>query len=91
MKNADANLIKTICEIIHNILRGNVNLKPETRSALEKYKKELRCLACTKRNTQKKRKIIIQKGAGFVPLIIGSILSSLAGSIADRLINPQQK
>lgn len=87
LKNADAKLIKTICEIIYNILQGNVELTSDVKRALERYKKQLRCLSCTKKKGISKKKKIIQKGAGFIPLLIGSVLSGLTKTVADKIID----
>lgn len=88
IKGASPNVIKIICEIIYNILRGNVELKPEIRRKLKQYKKELRCMVCRKHSLTSKRRVLNQKGGGvFLPLIIGSVLSGLAGSLADKILD----
>lgn len=84
VRYADPDTIKTICEIAYNVLRGNINLRRCVLKKLNRYKKELRCLTCPKRSLSSKRNIIVQRGAGFVPVLIGTILSGLIGSYLDR-------
>ena len=92
VKNGDSELINTFCEIILNILRGNVPITKATKKKLLKYtKRVLRCVICRKRSIAKKRKIFIQKGAGLLPLIIASVLSGLAGSVADKFLGNNSK
>lgn len=84
IKNADPELIHSLCEIVHNILNGNVQLNKTLKRKLKRYKKELRRIVCPKRSVNIKRRIFVQKGAGFIPLILGSVLSGIASSIADK-------
>lgn len=88
IKNSRPEIVELLCEIIYNILRGNVKLTPKIQSKLKQYKRKLRCMVCRKRSISSKRKILNQKGgAVFLPLILGSVLSGLAGSIADKFLN----
>lgn len=85
IKNSNPELIKVICEIIFNILRGNVQLNANIVEKLRNYKKSLRCIACRKHSLSTKRRILIQKGGGaFLPIIIGSVLSGLTTSLIDK-------
>lgn len=45
-------------------------------------------MVCRKRSISSKRRVLNQKGGGvFIPLIIGSVLSGLAGSLADKILD----
>lgn len=90
VKYADSNTIKTICEIAYNTLRGNIKLRPYALKKLNRYKKELRRLSCPKSSLSSKRNIIVQRGAGFVPTLIGSILAGLIGQYLDRYVKEKQ-
>lgn len=83
IQNCDKNLIKAITEIIVNTLHGNNKLSPKAKNSLNKYKKQLRSFAATS-NLKAKKKILIQKGGAFLPIIIGTILS---GVISDLINN----
>lgn len=84
LKNVDNNVIKSIIEIVLNTLRGNHKLTSRTKSELEKYKKELRCISCPKRSLSSKRKVLVQKG-GFLPILISSLLSGVIGKLLDHV------
>lgn len=84
LKYSDTELIKTICEIVINLLAGNIQLKKSKIKKLLKYKKDLRCLTCPKRSLTSKRNIIVQRGGALIPMLIGSVLSGVIGSILDR-------
>lgn len=86
LKTGDPNLIHTVCEIAHNLLCGNVKLSPKRRRFLEKYKRELRQISCPKRSVALKRKLLIQKGGGFLPVLLGSILSGVVSTLADKYL-----
>lgn len=79
LNNASPDIIKMICEIAMNILNGNHTISPVIKKRIGGYKKVLRQLSCIKRSTPAKRKILIQSGGGFIPILIGSILSGLIG------------
>lgn len=82
IKNATKSQIYSICEIVLNILKGNLKLPEEEIQKLQKKKKLLRDLM--KRSTLKTKKHLIQRG-GFLQFIIPSIITGLA-SIVSSLI-----
>lgn len=83
IKNSNSDFIKTLSEISLNLLNGNVEHTPHLKNQLKKYKKNLRCLACSKRSIKSKRNILVQKG-GFIPILLGSILSGLIGQLLQN-------
>lgn len=83
IKYGDTELINTLSEIALNVLNGNSKINNKTKKNLLHYKKQIRCIACSKRSVQSKRRILIQKG-GFLPILIGGILSGIIGSLLDN-------
>lgn len=83
IKYGDKELINTISEIALNVLNGNGKINNKSKQKLSYYKKQIRCIACSKRSVQSKRKILLQKG-GFLPILIGSILSGVIGSLLNN-------
>lgn len=73
----DRDFVLCICEICHNILRGNVALTRSQKNDIRKRKKALRALVLKKTSLDKKRKIV-QKG-GFLGAILAPIASLLTG------------
>ena len=83
LKSSSPEIIKTLCEIILNTLNGNNKISDQCKNKLGKYKRILRSLACPKLKISSKRKILIQKG-GFLPVLIGTVLSGLIGEIINK-------
>lgn len=80
LRNADDKFIRSICECVFNTLRGNVPLERSEIKRLEKYKTTLRRISGKRGNWREKRKLLVQRG-GFLPYIIGPILSVLLSRI----------
>lgn len=84
LKNADHGLVKGICECVLNVLNGCVKICDKTRKKLGKYKKVLRNIV-DRRKTEggwkSKKRLILQKGAGFLPLVLGTIIHAILQEI----------
>lgn len=81
LKASSDKLIHCICECIYNVLKGKLTLKKEDHQKLKKHKNILRKLISKGGKTKDRKKIIIQKGGAFLPIILGSVLSGLLGSL----------
>lgn len=80
LKTADKKLINYICECVLNVLQGTVSLKNCQKYKLKKHKNILRKLVgkSKKKNCWKsKKRIIVQKGGSFLPLLLTPILDGL--------------
>lgn len=84
LNNCDSNLIKAITECVFNVLRKNVQLTQKRIDKLKKYKGTLRKLANSKKNIKEKKKIIVQKGGNFLPLLLSPIVSYLLEKIITQ-------
>ena len=84
IQNASKEQIYSLCEIILNILNGNIKLSDEEFKKLDKKKKLLRYLVHNKTSI-KKKKYLIQKG-GFLQFLIPSLITGIA-SIVSSLID----
>lgn len=80
IKNCGNEVINTLSEISLNVLKGNVANSTKTKNKLKKYKKQLRCLSCSKRGVNSKRNILIQRG-GLLPALLGAVLSAIVGKM----------
>lgn len=83
IQHADPQVILTLCEISHNTLYGNNKICKSMKNKLRKYKRHLRNLSSSKRSIGSKRKILVQQG-GFLPHLIGSILSGVIGAYINK-------
>ena len=77
-------LIRALCEIIHNVLLGNVKLQPAEIRRLKRYKSVLRQLADRKVATKTKKELINQEG-GFLPFILGPALGVVASLVGEAI------
>ena len=84
IETAEKEQIRAICECILNVLNENVPLPPHQLPKLRPYKKVLEDLADKRVGIKKKRKLLKLKG-GFLPFVLGPILSVLGG-LAGRAI-----
>ena len=83
VKTADEELIKTICDCCLNTLNGNHKVNNSLKRKLIKHRNTLRSLASRGTGIKKKRRILTQKG-GFLPMLLGSILSGVIGSLIGK-------
>lgn len=80
LKNADKNLVQSLCECASNTLKNNIPLTSLQHRKLAKHKRLLRVLAKKGDSWKKKKKYLNQKGGWIVPLlapIVGTIISSV--------------
>jgi hypothetical protein len=80
IESASADGINAIGECCLNTLNGNHKISPSVKTKLRRFKNTLRKLSCPKLSIKKKRQILKQKG-GFLPVLLGSLLSGLVGSL----------
>lgn len=78
INTSDRDLILTVCECILNCLNGNIKLSPKNRDKLKKYKRTLRTLIQKRKSIKYRKKLLIQQGSGFLPIILPSVISALA-------------
>src|SRR5579871_733247 len=77
LKVADKSLVRSICECIFNVAKGNIKLDEKSKSNLYKYRHALRKL-CRKSNLKSKKKILNQSGTGFLPLLLPIVLGAIS-------------
>lgn len=77
LKTASPDLIQTLCECCHNVLKGNVRLNQRQKNQLRRHKLNLRALVA-KKTSLKKRRQILQTG-GFIGLLLKPVLGALKG------------
>lgn len=81
LKHADLKLIKCICECALNILNGNITLNKHQKGTLSKHRLLLRKLAENRGTWKKKKNLVIQRGGGFLPLLLAPLLGSILSNI----------
>ena len=77
LRKSPNSLIKALCECCNNLIKGNIPLSKQRLNRLRPYKRTLRKLVNSKVPLFKKRRILVQKGDGFLSLLIPAALSVL--------------
>ena len=90
LQNASSGLIESIRQVILNTLNGVVQLKPAQLKALKKYRARLRAISKTT-TPASKRKVIIQKGHGFIIPLLTAVLPHIVGGIASLISKQKNK
>lgn len=72
--------VNCISECIFNVLKGKVPLKDKDKSKLKKHKNLLRKIVSKGKNKTRKR-LLVQKGGAFLPIILSAVLTTLLNSI----------
>ena len=80
IKGCNKDLITCLCEISHNILKGNVPVTTIQKKKLHRYKNTLRQLSSRQNTTLNKKKALLQKG-GF----LGTLLAPIIGLLGNLL------
>ncbi len=75
--------VKAVCEVISNILNGNIKLASSNIKKLQKYKRILRLLADRKTSAKDRKKTLKQTG-GFLSVILPAALSLLTSIFSRR-------
>ena len=73
LRKADSKLVRRICECALNILVGNVPLGKNHKSRLRQHAPTLRVLAKPEVSLARKKKLIVQRGSGFLPVLLSLI------------------
>ena len=87
--NADKKLVEAICQTIHNVLVGNINITASDRERLKKFRKTLHQLL-EKSSLKTKKKILVQRG-GFLQFLIPAVVSGIASIISSVISNNNQE
>lgn len=84
IKNCSDDVIKALTEIAINIVEGVHKISPNSKKNLEQYKLELRKLTSPTPNLTRKRKVLLQKGGAFIPILLSTVLSGLIGQLLQK-------
>ena len=85
LQSSDSDLIKCICEISLNLLRGVIPVSTSHKKKLKRHKNLLKLLIDKKESIKKKRQHLTQRGGGFLSLLIPPALSILGNLISKAV------
>ena len=77
LQKADKKFVLSICDIIFNLLRGNVSISDKEKNELQKHKSFLRKFV-KKSTFEEKKKVIAQKGTGVLSIILPAVLATIS-------------
>ena len=83
LEKASPEVIKLLSKCALNIIKGQIMLTQQQKTALRPHKKKLQRLA-SKKVSMKNKKKILQSG-GFIPPFLFPILAAVGGNIAGAL------
>ena len=84
LNKSDKKLVNAICEMVFNLIYGNLDINSSDFQKLKKYKSNLRKLI-KKSNLKTKKKILVQHG-GFLQFLIPAVITGIS-EIVSSLIN----
>lgn len=77
--DAPANILGSLCECAHNVLKGNVPLTTKQFKHLKRYHKQLKTVSRKKTSLKSKRKTF--QSGGFLGALIAPIAKLLLGAL----------
>jgi DnaJ-domain-containing protein 1 len=80
VKQVDCSLVKCLCTLCHQVLKGVIHLSKTDRSRLHKHRNVLRKLARPGESYKKKFEIL-QQGSGFLPLLLAPLITGIFSKI----------
>lgn len=84
LENANKDQIDSLCECALNVVKRNIPIDEATKSSLCKHKQAICKVALTKQPLTKRKKILVQKGGAFLPLILQTVLPLLASALFSK-------
>ena len=73
LNSASAEQIRCLCHFVENLMYSK-----ETKDKLRPFKQDLADLADRSRSFRTKKEILVQRGSGFLGLVLGPLLEGLA-------------
>lgn len=84
LKSASKDQVNCICEIALNVVNKNIPVHSATKHALCNHKIALCTIADKSASFAKRKKILVQKGGAFLPLILSTVLPLIAQAIFNK-------
>ena len=78
IKAADKYLLKAITECLLNICKNTIKISRNTYKKLAQYSRNIEVVADKSKPLTQRRRVILQKGDGFLPFLLAPVLEQLA-------------
>ena len=83
INKSDKKLVNSICEMVFNLINGNLNINSSDFQKLKKHKTSLRKLV-KKSNLASKKKILVQNG-GFLQFLIPAVITGISEIVSSLI------
>jgi hypothetical protein len=80
LRKADKDLVCTICECVHNLLKGNIQITDALKKKLAKRKGVLRSIV-KKRGSWKIKKKVIQRGGNPLLAVLAPVVATILRAV----------
>jgi hypothetical protein len=87
LANADPCLVRLICEIGLNILKGNIKLPDNQYQELKPHKRMLLSICKSGLTFKQRRSILVKHIGGFLPKVLPLVLPAVSSYIGHTLAN----
>ena len=86
LSRAPDQLVKTICNAVLNLERGDIALSKAQKKSFAKHRAQIAKLTSPSFSVPTKRKILLQKGGFFplIPLLLSTVLPSIGSALFNR-------
>ena len=81
LQNPNKEEVQCLCEIVANLLAGNIDINNAEKKKLKKHKKFLRQLTDNRRKVAGKRQLLIQSGGSFLLALLPAAISAITSLI----------
>ena len=83
LQRAPETLVKTICNAVLNVERGDIALNKRQKQAFKKHRKAISKLNSRRYSLGQKRKFLNQKGGAFpiIPILLSTALTALGSAL----------
>ena len=85
IKAADDDLLKDITECLLNICKGTIKISPRIHKKLTPYADHIEVVADKSKPLAQRKRVILQKGDGFLPFLLAPVLEHLASFLINRM------
>jgi hypothetical protein len=85
LSKASPEFTKFLCEVVLNVLKGNIQLAKPHYKKLRRYRYTLLNLCKRKKSLKYRKNLLLKKAGGFLPIILPALISAIAGFAGEAI------
>jgi hypothetical protein len=85
LNKATPEFTKFLCEVVLNVLKGNIQLTEPHYKKLRRHKHTLLNLCKRKKSLKFRKQLLLKKAGGFLPFILPALISAIAGFVGETI------